>query len=150
VTCPAHEEGKIDLAVAGFYRDLPEGFFQAKLLTDSLASATRQNHPVIQDALGIEDFFSAKHALITLQGDFADRFSKANQSHRTRNISYGSFSFSAMAWILQDSDMALPCRNEPFGYTYGLARTNKQNKTNLGLWFRKRLKQYCLNNFPKK
>lgn len=163
------EEGKVDLAVAGFYRDLPEGFFQAKLFNDSFASATRQGHPLIREALGVEDFFSAKHALITMQGDFADRLSKPNQRDRTRKIPYGSFSFSAMAWVLQDSDMILtaplsllksysrffpiriwPCPVETSPLEIRMVWHEQTNKTNLGQWFRKKLKQYCLEKYGKK
>jgi DNA-binding transcriptional LysR family regulator len=87
------ESGQIDLAIAGFYVDLPEGFYQTKLFGDSFSSAVRAGHPLAkQQALSIENFFSAKHALITLQGDFREKLtekSKAVNFHTALTVSRG-------------------------------------------------------------
>jgi DNA-binding transcriptional LysR family regulator len=96
------EEGRADVAIAGFYSDLPEGFFQVKLFSDTFLCATRQDHPTIKTELGAEAFFENKHALITLQGDFKDRTSYAIGKKRgQRRITYGSFSFTGVAWVFQ-------------------------------------------------
>lgn len=79
------EEGKVDLAVARFYRDLPEGFFQAKLFNDSFASARSSTHP---RGPGSRRFFFGQAC--------ADYHGVKGKPKNTK-IPYGSFSFSAMA-----------------------------------------------------
>ena len=107
------EEGKVDCAIAGFYEDLPEGFYKTRLFSDSFSSATRKGHPKIKSKLTTEEFYSATHALITLQGDFRDQLpekavnAKAAKAKKLREIVYGSYSFTGLAWTLQNSDMIL-------------------------------------------
>jgi len=104
------EEGKVDIAIAGFYRDLPEGFYQAKLFSDTFSCATRQGHPVKK--LGISEYFDSDHALITLQGDFRDGIEYGTgKRKRFRHITYGTFSFTSLAWILQETDLVLTAPN---------------------------------------
>ena len=109
------EEGKIDLAIAGFYEDLPEGFYRTKLFTDSFSSATSKEHSKFKTRLTTEDYYSAKHALITLQGDMRDPMAQGRAHGRiqggkkalARDIVYGSYSFTGMAWVLSSSDLIL-------------------------------------------
>lgn len=102
------EEGKFDLAIAGFYENLPEGFFQGKLFTDTFKCAVRRNHPVISDKLTQEQYFKAQHALITLQGDFLNSsVLRIGKIKREREIVYGSYSFTGLAWVLVSSDLLL-------------------------------------------
>ena len=97
------EEGGTDLAIAGFYKDLPEGFYQSKLYLDQFSCAVGQKHPLFKSKTLSEDqYFLSRHALITLQGDFRDK-----SKGKVRNIVYGSYSFTGMAWVLQNSDLIL-------------------------------------------
>jgi DNA-binding transcriptional LysR family regulator len=81
------EEGKIDLAIAGFYRQLPEGFYQSKLFTDEFRVASAKSSAQFGPQLSREDYYSARHALITLQGDFHDDLSQkiGKKKVRTHN-----------------------------------------------------------------
>jgi DNA-binding transcriptional LysR family regulator len=100
------EDGKIDLAVAGFYSDLPEGFFQTSLYSDTFSCALRQNHPIKK--WGLQEYFEAEHALITLQGDFKDEISTGTgRRKKARHLAYGTFSFTSLAWILQETNLVL-------------------------------------------
>jgi DNA-binding transcriptional LysR family regulator len=102
------EDGRVDLAVAGFYRDLPEGFFQARLFVDEFAVAVRKDHPRVGKTLDRDTYFELEHALITLQGDFADRAAEGSgKTRRARAIRYGSYSFTGLAWVLERSDLVL-------------------------------------------
>jgi DNA-binding transcriptional LysR family regulator len=102
------EAGTVDLAVAGFYSRLPEGFYQAKLLSDTFRVAAARSNSRYSSRLSLEEYFSARHALITLQGDFRDDLThRVGGRKLERKIAYGSFSFTGMAWILQDSDLLL-------------------------------------------
>jgi DNA-binding transcriptional LysR family regulator len=103
------EEGKIDLAIAGFYLDMPEGFYQTKLMTDPFACAVRRGNPDFkEDPISLDDYFGADHALITLQGDFRDQIGhKIGRTKRERKIKYGSYSFTGIAWVLSQSNLLL-------------------------------------------
>lgn len=93
------ESGAFDVACAGFYRQLPEGFFQQKLFSDSFAVACRKGHPLARVPLTKERFLAADHALITLEGDF--------KTTGGRRLVYGSYSFTGMAWTLARTDLLL-------------------------------------------
>ena len=95
------ESGEFDVACAGFYRDLPEGFYQTKLFEDVLAVGCRKGHPLAKGPLTLERFRAADQALITLQGDF-------KTTARDRNVVYGSYSFTGMAWTIARTDLLLP------------------------------------------
>ena len=102
------EEGRVDFAIAGFYVDLPEGFYQARLFKDSFAVGARKNHPRIRGRLSLEEYFASQHALISLQGDLRDPIALgAGRKKRERDVVYGSYSFTGLAWVLEKSDMLL-------------------------------------------
>jgi DNA-binding transcriptional LysR family regulator len=102
------EDGRVDLAVAGFYRDLPDGFYQARLFSDEFAVAVRRDHPGVGKRLDRDGYFALRHALVTLQGDFRDRAAAGRGAKsRRRAIRYGSYSFTALAWTVERSDVAL-------------------------------------------
>ncbi len=102
------EEGSLDLAIAGFYEGLPEGFYRTKLFSDGFACATCKDHPTIRDRLTADDFFDARHALITLTGDFKDKITSViGKKRRDRRIVYGSYSFTGIAWVLEEADFVL-------------------------------------------
>ena len=153
------EEGRIDFAIAGFYVDLPEGFYQAKLFKDSFGSATRKEHPRIQGRMTEEQYFKEKHALITLQGDFRDT---VGSKKSPRDISYGSYSFTGMAWVLEKSDLVLtapslllkqyqrffpinvwpcPVRVDPIDIQ--MIWHAQTHDDPLRVWFREKLRKFC-------
>ena len=110
------EEGKIDIAIAGFYGKLPEGFYQTKVGTDTFHCAVREDHPIVKaigkgtnkNHLTNAEYFAAKHALITLRGDFQDDITDpSSRKKRGREIVYGSYSFTGIAWVLRNSDLIL-------------------------------------------
>jgi DNA-binding transcriptional LysR family regulator len=163
------ESGQIDLAIAGFYVDLPEGFYQTKLFGDSFSSAVRAGHPLAkQQALSIENFFSAKHALITLQGDFRDsKTRKINGKKQSREFSYGSYSFTGLAWVLQHSDLVLtaptlllksysnyfplkiwPCPVDLGELEMQMIWHAQTHDHPLRDWLRKQIRKICQENFP--
>lgn len=95
------ENGSVDIALAGFFKNVPEGFYQRKVLDVHFSTAYRKNHTTIKKPLTAKEYFEKSHALITIQGDFKDNFS------RKRKFSYGTFSFTGMAWTLASSDFVL-------------------------------------------
>jgi DNA-binding transcriptional LysR family regulator len=102
------EEGSINMAIAGFYKDLPEGFYQSKVFSDYFVTAAGEKSSLFQEiTLSEKQFYSARHALITLQGDFKE----SSSNKKTRNITYGSYSFTGMAWVIQESGLLLTAPN---------------------------------------
>lgn len=102
------ESGVYDLAIAGFYKDLPEGFFQSKLLDTDFSVAYRKGHPRLNGELTTAKYFECDHAVITLQGDFKDSLrTKTGGKIRTRNFVFGSYSFTGLAWTLASTDLVL-------------------------------------------
>ncbi len=99
--------GGFDAACAGFYRALPDGFFQTKLFKDDFAVGCRKGHTLGKQPLTRARYFAADHALITLQGDFKLRGASAKGARPERRIVYGSSSFTGMAWVLAKSDLLL-------------------------------------------
>lgn len=102
------ENGLYDLAIAGFYQNLPEGFYQTRVLEDSFSTAYRKGHSSIKEEIGARQYYELDHALITLQGDFKDRVSRTKKGEKlTRKIILGSYSFTGLAWTLAESDLIL-------------------------------------------
>lgn len=99
------QSGAVDVACAGFYRDLPEGFFRTSLFDDEFAVGCRKNHPLARRPLTVRRFLEADHALLSLRGDLKP--SDARGPAASRRIVYGSYSFTGMAWLLADTDLLL-------------------------------------------
>jgi DNA-binding transcriptional LysR family regulator len=99
------ESGAVDVACAGFYRHVPEGFLQTKLFEDDFAVGCRAAHPLAKGRLTRARLLGADHALITLQGDLKP--SSAARGRPGPRIVYGSYSFTGMAWALAGSDLLL-------------------------------------------
>lgn len=95
------ESGVYDLAIAGFYKNLPEGFYQTKIWEGGFSVGLRKDHALASKQMTSKQFYEADHGLITLQGDFKDSRKPA------RNFRYGSYSFTGIAWTLAESDLIL-------------------------------------------
>lgn len=153
------EEGRVDIAIAGHYSEMPEGFFQTKLFDDSFGVAVRKNHSRIQKSLTLEKYIESDHALITLQGDFKDRVSP--KLKRARNITYGTYSFTALPWLLQNTDLVLTaprrlleryreyfplqqfeCPVDLGSFTLRMVWHSQTHDNPLHQWFRTKLKEF--------
>ena len=65
------ELGKSDLAIAGFFGDLPGGFYQQKLFTDHFVTAVRKEHPRLgrKKELSLTEFCDEQHLLVAPGGE---------------------------------------------------------------------------------
>lgn len=154
------EDGTYDMAIAGFYKNLPEGFYETKVLEDTFSTAYRKKHPLIQGEIKPSQFYDLDHALITLQGDFKDNLEKKfGDKKRSRNIVFGSYSFTGMAFTLSESDLVLtaptlllekykeyfPIQIQPTPFSLGnvnmrMVWHSRTHKDPLRLWFRNIIK----------
>jgi DNA-binding transcriptional LysR family regulator len=100
------ERGEIDLAVAGFFGDLPEGFYRQALFADVFRAIARAGHPIFKRKPTIDDFVAWDHILISPQGDFKSIIDGA-LGKRKRRIVAGISNFLTPGWIVADSDVLL-------------------------------------------
>lgn len=102
------ESGELDLAIAGFFDDMPEGFYQQQLFKDSFSCLVRQDHPDIHDRVTLKQFTAMKHILISpsgeLEGVVDDVLKKMGL---TRNVVASFPTFQAPGWILANADVIL-------------------------------------------
>ncbi len=102
------ENGTYDFAIAGFYKDIGEGFYTTRVFEDTFSTAYRKNHSVIRGKIKPAQFYELDHALITLQADFKDNYErKLLGKMMKRNIVFGTYSFTSMAWTLSKTDLVL-------------------------------------------
>jgi DNA-binding transcriptional LysR family regulator len=104
------EEGKVDLAIAGFFGELPERYYQQELFKDDFVGVVARKHPRLKTKVSLDAFAREKHVLISLGGDLTSRASAAlaQKGHRMQYLAAVS-SFSAPGWIVSSSELVLTC-----------------------------------------
>jgi DNA-binding transcriptional LysR family regulator len=106
------ENGDIDIAIAGFYGNLPNAYYQQKIFTDHLVCVARKAHPAFKNKLTLEEFLKYDHMLRSIQGDLFGVVDEALKKHKkTRRVKLGVSSFVSPAWILADTDLILAAPN---------------------------------------
>lgn len=107
------EQGLFDLGIAGYFGELPEGFHQETIITDSYSCLTRKNHPRVKGKLTLKTYLELEHLLVSPQGDLkgtADSVLK--EKGYERKIIAGVTSFGVPASIIAQSDyvVTLPAK----------------------------------------
>lgn len=106
----ALEKGTCDLAVAGFYTDLPDTFHQQRLLNEQLVVLASRGHPGLAKGLDLDTFLASDHLLTTLTGDLDGLVDRALRSQgKQRRVVAGLSSFIAPARLLRGTDLLLTC-----------------------------------------
>nr|WP_225780704.1 LysR family transcriptional regulator [Pseudomonas sp. Marseille-Q3773] len=106
----ALEKGTCDLAVAGFYTDLPDTFHQQRLLSEPLVVLASRSHPGLEKGLDLDAFLASDHLLTTLTGDLDGLVDRALYSQgKQRRVVAGLSSFIAPARLLRGTDLLLTC-----------------------------------------
>jgi DNA-binding transcriptional LysR family regulator len=99
------ERGEVDLAVAGFFGELPEGFYQQKLLDEEYVCIARRKHPRLKDGLTKEAFLELSHILVSPNGDLDGAVDKALRKLKlTRRIVAGVSNFHLPASLVASTD----------------------------------------------
>ncbi|MBC3436630.1 LysR family transcriptional regulator [Pseudomonas sp. BW16M2] len=106
----ALEKGTCDLAIAGFYSDLPDTFHQQRLLSEDFVVLAAANNPHLIDGLTLEAFVACEHLLTTLSGDLDGRVDQALRAlGRQRRVVAGLSSFIAPTRLVRGTDLLLTC-----------------------------------------
>jgi DNA-binding transcriptional LysR family regulator len=104
------ERGDCDLAIAGFYRDLPESFYQQKLQTEEFVVLMRSKHPLAQQPMSLENYCQARHIVTTLTGDLDGLVDQElAKSGLARQVCAGLSGFLSPAHIVAKNDVLLTC-----------------------------------------
>ncbi|MDR7119126.1 LysR family transcriptional regulator [Rheinheimera soli] len=104
------ERGDCDLAIAGFYRDLPESFYQQKLQTEDFVVLMRRQHPLAEQQLDLEQYCQARHLVTTLTGDLDGLVDQElAKSALQRHVCAGVSGFLSPAHIVHSNDVLLTC-----------------------------------------
>lgn len=99
------EDGRVDLAVAGFFGALPEGFYQQKLSNETYSCVVRTHHPVVKTQLTLEQYTQLEHILVSPQGDLQGVVDQVLLKKKlTRRIACGVSNFHSPAMIIERSD----------------------------------------------
>ena len=99
------EDGRIDLAIAGFFGDVPEGFYKQKLSDETYSCVVRVDHPVIKSQMSLAQFTQLEHILISPQGDLYGVVDQELAKKKlTRHIACGVSNFHSPAKIVERSD----------------------------------------------
>jgi DNA-binding transcriptional LysR family regulator len=117
------ESGTCDLAIAGFFGELPDGFHQQVLFSDSFACAVSHQHPRIRRPVDLDAFCAERHILVAPSGDLSGAVDRAlAKRHRSRKVVVGASGFMAGGWLAARSEAILTAPSrllqllaEPFG-----------------------------------
>lgn len=104
------EKGTCDLAIAGFYDNLPDTFHQQRLLSEDFVVLADAGNPHLAQAFDLEVFLACEHLLTTLTGDLNGLVDRAlERLGRRRRVAAGLSSFIAPTRLIRDTQMLLTC-----------------------------------------
>lgn len=104
------EEGSIDIAIAGFYRDMPDNFYKQNIIEDNFVCVARRGNALFKGPLSLKKYAGAKHVLISMDGDMKSRAQALlKKQGLDQQFAAGVSSFNAPGWILTRTDLLLTC-----------------------------------------
>ena len=104
------EKGTCDLAIAGFYANLPDTFRQQRLLSEDFVVLAARDHPRLAGGLDLPAYLACEHLLTTLTGDLNGLVDRALQAQgQTRRVAAGLSSFIAPSRLVRGSQLLLTC-----------------------------------------
>jgi DNA-binding transcriptional LysR family regulator len=156
------ERGEIDLAIAGFFKDTPQGFYSSVLFEDPFCVSARKNHPYFKTKQKAADLCRYPHVMISLRGDLHGRIDdELAKKNLKRDIRAGLGNFLTPALLLADSDFLLvgptklaenfskifPIKHQPLPVEVKPIRVQmiwheRLRKDPMQLWVREKLRSY--------
>ena len=106
----ALENGQCDIAIAGFFRNLPDTFYQQALAQTEFVVLARADHPKIGKRLTLKQFLTCQHLVTTLTGDLDGLVDQAlAKSEHQRKVVAGMSSFLAPPMVIKETELVLTC-----------------------------------------
>lgn len=104
------EKGACDLAIAGFFAQLPDTFYQQKIYSEDFMVLASRSNQILNGHLDLQGFLACEHLVTTLTGDLDGVVDKVleEQGHQRRIVA-GLSSFLAPASIIEGSDLLITC-----------------------------------------
>lgn len=104
------EKGTCDLAIAGFYSNLPDTFHQQRLFSEDFVVLASRHNRRLANGLDLDAFLACEHLLTTLTGDLHGVVDRALEARGlNRRVAVGLSSFLAPTRLVRGSDMLLTC-----------------------------------------
>ncbi|WP_428820053.1 LysR family transcriptional regulator [Microbulbifer sp. MCCC 1A16149] len=106
------ETGACDIAIAGFFEQLPASFYQQKVHKEGFSVLASRSNRHIGKTLDLEAFLACGHLVTTLTGDLdgiVDK--KLHKLGHQRRIVAGLSSFLSPATTIEGSDLLITCLN---------------------------------------
>ncbi|WP_427307811.1 LysR family transcriptional regulator [Cupriavidus sp. H39] len=104
------EKGTCDLAIAGFYENLPDTFHQQRLGSEDFVVLASRANPRLAQGLDLDAFLACEHLLTTLTGDLNGVVDRAlARLGRQRTVVAGLSSFLAPSRLVRGSALLLTC-----------------------------------------
>ena len=102
------EQGQFDVAIAGFFGDLPDGFYKRKLYEDHFVCIVREGHPRIGKSLTLDQYLAERHVLISPQGDLRGVIDvQLEKKKKKRQVIAGISNFLTPGGVIAASDCVL-------------------------------------------
>lgn len=104
------ETGACDIAIAGFFEDLPATCYQQRIHQEGFRVLSVRDHPRLGEGLDLEAYLACDHLVTTLTGDLdglVDRHLR--ELGRDRRIVAGLSSFTVPPCLVAESDLLLTC-----------------------------------------
>lgn len=104
------ETGECDIAIAGFYNNLPPALFQQNLKKIGFKVLASHSNKRLKRKLSLEEYLECPHLVTTLTGDLDGLVDKAlKEKGKKRNVAAGISSFVAPAASVAYSEFLLTC-----------------------------------------
>lgn len=102
------ENGSCDLAIAGFFGELPDGFYRQALFSDEFLCCVRSSHPRAKLKWSLSDYCAAEHILIAPGGEFGSKIDQLlKKKKENRNVVVGTSGFLSSVWGILETDCIL-------------------------------------------
>lgn len=99
--------GKCELAIAGFFGDLPEGFYQQEIFSDRMVCLCSKSHSGTKgQKISLPNLLKLKHIYISPEGRLGEGIvdEKLAKQKQKRQIVASIAGFAAPAWICASSE----------------------------------------------
>ncbi|WP_192035963.1 LysR family transcriptional regulator [Halomonas sp. YLGW01] len=104
------ETGECDIAIAGFYDNLPDSYYQQRIHHEDFVVLAARDHPRLGAGLDLEAYLACSHLVTTLTGDLDGHIDKRlREQGRSRQVVAGLSSFTVPPLLVAESDLLLTC-----------------------------------------